>query len=179
MAHRDPDLHHAISLRPRPTYHRNTSDDEDVEQHTQPSYNEANDPYSLRTAFKSSNELEVIGANTSRKRSGCKPIAHGKEAQKAKQMQSFYESQNENIERLLKPVDEHVRLAKERMDSNALQYKIAVIGSFVVCQTTDLPSVVLTCCRPISSLPAFKSMVQHRPDLWRYSLPWPTRSSTP
>lgn len=132
MVLKDPDLHHAISLRPRPVYHRNSSDNEDIEMRTPPGYNEVNDPLSLRSRLKSSNELEVIGANTSRKRSGCKPLTHSKEAAKAKQMQSFYESQNENIERLLKPVDEHVRLAKEKLDSDALQYKIAVTGSFVV-----------------------------------------------
>ncbi|QIW96356.1 hypothetical protein AMS68_001874 [Peltaster fructicola] len=128
MAPRDPDLHYAISLRPRP-YHRNSSPDgEDVEQQdAAPGYN---DPLSLRTGLKSSDELEII-ANTSRKRSGCKPVTQGKQAKKAKQMQSFYENQNENIERMLKPVDEHVRHAKEKMDSNALQYRIAVVGSFV------------------------------------------------
>jgi hypothetical protein len=40
------------------------------------------------------------------------------------------ESQNENIERLLKPVDEHVRQAKEFDGDNHLKFKIAVHGSF-------------------------------------------------
>ena len=36
----------------------------------------------------------------------------------------------EKIEKLLKPVDEHVRLAKEEQGADALQFKIAVRGSF-------------------------------------------------
>lgn len=43
----------------------------------------------------------------------------------------FYEDQNEKIERLLKPVDDHVREAKEEQGADALQFKIAVHGSFV------------------------------------------------
>jgi hypothetical protein len=33
----------------------------------------------------------------------------------------------------LKPVDDHVREAKEKQESESLQYKIAVHGSFIVC----------------------------------------------
>jgi len=53
-----------------------------------------------------------------------------KETFKARKVKSFYEEQNENIERLLKPVDEHRRLKKEENEGNATQYKIAVNGSF-------------------------------------------------
>ena len=45
-------------------------------------------------------------------------------------LQGFYEAQNTNIERLLKPVDEHVRQAKELNTANHLRYQIAVYGSF-------------------------------------------------
>ena len=53
-----------------------------------------------------------------------------KEATKAKRLQKFYEGQNENIERWLKPVDEHVRLAKKMEGDNNLKFKTAVYGSF-------------------------------------------------
>lgn len=128
---RDPDLHRAITLRPRPTYHRNSSDiHEDLEHHTPPSYNSTNDPYALRDGLKTADQLDGIRANTSRKRAGCTPVVG---QGKAKQMHAFYEQQNDNIERMLKPVDEHVRLAKEKLDADSLQYKIAVVGSLVVC----------------------------------------------
>lgn len=134
----DPDVHHAISLRPRPKYtHRHSTEGPDVELQSLPGYNEANDPYSLRHGLKSPDELGDIKANTSRKRTiGCKPVAKGKNALKARQLGAFYEYQNENIERLLKPVSDHVREAKEKQDSEALQYKIAVHGSFAVGQLT-------------------------------------------
>jgi cation diffusion facilitator family transporter len=45
-------------------------------------------------------------------------------------LQGFYEAQNSRIERLLKPVDEHVRQAKETNTANHLRYQIAVYGSF-------------------------------------------------
>jgi len=133
----EPDLHHAISFRPRPTYtHRNSSENPDVELQSLPGYNDANDPYSLRHGLKTASEIgtEIVNikANTSRKRTTCTPVAKGKDAWKARKLEEFYESQNEKIERLLKPVDDHVREAKEKQDSEALQYKIAVHGSFIV-----------------------------------------------
>lgn len=139
----DPDLHNAISFRPRPTYtHRNSSENPDVELQSLPGYNDANDPYSLRHGLKSASEIgsEIgnIKANTSRKRTNCAPVAKGKDAWKARKLEEFYETQNEKIERLLKPVDDHVREAKEKQDSDALQFKIAVHGSFVVCLTVPL-----------------------------------------
>lgn len=128
-----PDLHTAISLRPRPAFtHRRSNslggdDENDVELQSLPGYNEANDPYSLRHGLKSADELGQIRANISRKR--CIPVEKGV---KQRQLKAFYETQNENIERLLKPVDDHVREAKEKQDSESLQYKIAVHGSFIV-----------------------------------------------
>lgn len=137
----EPDLHKAPALRPRPTFsHRRSSLGEqsntDVELQSlgPPGYNEANDPYSLRHGLKSVDELDQVRANTSRKRrsSICLPNAVDKSA-KNRQLKAFYETQNENIERLLKPVDDHVREAKEKQESESLQYKIAVHGSFIVC----------------------------------------------
>ena len=133
----DPDVHTAVSLRPRPTFsHRRSNSpggrsNNDVELQSLPGYNEANDPYSLRHGLKSADELGQIRANTSRKRKVCIPESVEK-GTKERQLKAFYETQNENIERLLKPVDDHVREAKEKQESESLQYKIAVHGSFIV-----------------------------------------------
>ena len=117
---------------PRPVYTRSSSEHErdDVENQSLPNYTAANDPYSLRSGLKSVDEIDTIKANTSRKRTtGCAPMP--KDAIKAHRIKSFYEAQNERIEKLLKPVDEHVRTAKEEQGADALQFKIAVHGSFV------------------------------------------------
>jgi hypothetical protein len=132
----EPDVHTAVSLRPRPTFSHRRSNSlgastNDVELQSLPGYNEANDPYSLRHGLKSADELGRIKANTSRKRKICVPESVEKGA-KERQLKAFYETQNENIERLLKPVDDHVREAKEKQESESLQYKIAVHGSFIV-----------------------------------------------
>lgn len=49
---------------------------------------------------------------------------------RSRMIRGFYEEQNKNIERLLKPVDEHVREARESNEANRLKFKIAVYGSF-------------------------------------------------
>lgn len=144
---RDPDLHTSITLRPRPKFtHRNSTDNNnnppDIELQSLPGYNEANDPYSLRSGLKSADEIALVKANTSRKRTaGCTP----KDAWKSRKLEAFYETQNENIERLLKPVDDHVREAKEKVDGDALQFKIAVHGSFVVCSCHSPPFLTKIC----------------------------------
>jgi cation diffusion facilitator family transporter len=88
------------------------------------------DPLDLGRRLKSRSELERITANTARKRDYvCNPLhltGHSKEAK----LQTFYESQNEQIERFLKPVDEHVREARDIQTSTHLRYQIAVYGSF-------------------------------------------------
>src|SRR6202000_870736 len=76
-----------------------------------------------------------IKANTSRKRDGSanqssKMIDRGKQALTNRKLQGFYENQNQNIQRMLKPVEEHVRAARELNNENNLKYKIAVYGSF-------------------------------------------------
>jgi divalent metal cation (Fe/Co/Zn/Cd) transporter len=108
--------------------HRTNGDGDDLESQSPPLYN---DPYHLAAAIKPESELALIRANTSRKRDGCGPITLNKRARSAKKLEEFYEAQNENIERLLKPVDDHRRDAKEEGDANHLKYKIAVVGSFV------------------------------------------------
>ena len=115
----------------RPVYTRNSSDNEreDVEQQSLPTYSDSNDPYALSRGLKSVDEIDTMKANTSKKRTtGCAPKP--KDAIRAHKIGKFYETQNERIEKLLKPVDEHVRLAKEEQGSDALQFKIAVNGSF-------------------------------------------------
>jgi len=48
---------------------------------------------------------------------------------KKRKVAAFYAAQNDQIERLLKPVHAHVSDARETQESNALRYKIAVYGS--------------------------------------------------
>ena len=94
-------------------------------------YGDENDPYQLASKLKTSSELDLIRANSSRKRDIYHVLASNKESRKARRIQRFYESQNEKIERWLKPVDEHVRLAKQLEGENQLRYLIAVRGSFI------------------------------------------------
>lgn len=101
----------------------------DVEEQRPPRYTSENDPYQLSSAYKSPKDLELIRANTSRKRS-CNPNPFGKTNTKARHIKKFYENQNENIERLLKPVDDHVADAKQLDADNHLKFQIAVYGSF-------------------------------------------------
>lgn len=109
---------------------RHSSYHEDIESQSPPSYTPDNDPYSLSSAIKPESELALIRANTSRKRDGCGPITLNTKARSAKKLEEFYSAQNENIERLLKPVAEHRAAAKDEDTANHLKYKIAVIGSF-------------------------------------------------
>jgi len=107
-----------------------TKDIHDVEGQQLPRYTRENDPYQLSASYKTASELDLIRANTSRKRDGCGPITFNKDAHKALKLQGFYETQNENIERLLKPIDDHLAEAKQEAGDNHLKYRIAVYGSF-------------------------------------------------
>ena len=107
-----------------------SSSSSDVEGQTPPNYTLENDPYQLSSRLRSESEINLIRANTSRKRDGCGPITFNGDAKKARKIQHFYESQNENIERWLKPVDEHIRQAREFEGENHLKFQIAVKGSF-------------------------------------------------
>lgn len=95
-----------------------------------PRYTRENDPYQLSSAYKNEEELISIVANTSRKRDGCGPIKLTKDASKARKIQKFYETQNENIERMLKPAELHAAEAKQEAGDDHLQFMIAVYGSF-------------------------------------------------
>ena len=116
--------------------HSSDSPQQQQQQHVQAdpetprSYSTEADPYKLSSSFKSPSELASIRSNTSRKRDGCGPVTFNKHATQARKLQKFYEAQNENIERLLTPVDEHVRVAREMQGDNQLKFKIAVHGSF-------------------------------------------------
>jgi len=116
------------------------SNDQDVEAQPERQYSPESDPYELSSKLKAPWEIDLIKANTSRKRQDkseadrkCSlPLfAAGKDKWQARKLQGFYESQNENIERLLKPVDDHRRDAKDMEGATALKYKIAVNASFV------------------------------------------------
>ncbi|PYI05595.1 cation diffusion facilitator 1 [Aspergillus sclerotiicarbonarius CBS 121057] len=111
----------------------------DEESHPPPRYTPENDPFQLASKLKSPEEIAQMQpqANISRKRDTVGCLAHTANPRKAlasslasKELQSFYESQNENIQRMLKPVEEHVRDARETNSSNQIKYKIAVWGSF-------------------------------------------------
>jgi cation diffusion facilitator family transporter len=96
-----------------------------------PTHASASDPLDLTRRLKSRSELDHISANTARKRQyACNPLTLAGRSNQSK-ITDFYESQNEQIERLLKPVDEHVREARDAQNSNHLRYQIAVYGSFL------------------------------------------------
>lgn len=96
-----------------------------------PTYLSASDPLDLSRRLKSRTEIDHITANTARKRNGtCNPLQIAGHSTQSK-ITDFYESQNEQIQRLLKPVDEHVREARDTQMSTQLRYQIAVYGSFV------------------------------------------------
>ena len=113
---------------PIPRHSTHSSSDEE---NGPPDYSYDNDPYQLSRKLKTDSEIEAIRANTSRKRDGYGPITLNREAHKAKKLQDFYANQNESIQKWLKPVDEHIRLAKIFEGENHLKYQIAVRGSFV------------------------------------------------
>ncbi|CAL3971924.1 hypothetical protein PZA11_005169 [Diplocarpon coronariae] len=122
-------------LTPRSEEHdpisRHTSATNDVEEQRPPRYTLDNDPYQLSSAYKNENELQLIGANTSRKRDGCGPVKFNGDARKARKIQKFYETQNENIERMLKPVEDHCSEARQEAGDDHLKFQIAVYGSFI------------------------------------------------
>jgi len=102
---------------------------EDVEGQRKASYDADSDPYHLSAGLKTEDEINHIRTNISARRNSSF-VGLDKDTFKARKVKNFYEEQNENIERLLKPVDDHRRLAKESNEANAMQYKIAVYGSF-------------------------------------------------
>lgn len=102
----------------------------DTEGQPSPTYTHENDPFQLSARIKTQSEINRIIANTGRKRDIFNPLILTGQ-QPSNKLQGFYEAQNEKIERLLKPVDEHVRQAREINTANHLRYLIAVYGSFI------------------------------------------------
>jgi cation diffusion facilitator family transporter len=103
----------------------------DLEEQRPPRYTRENDPYHLSSAYKNKSELQLIAANTSRKRDGCGPLKFSQDAYQARKIQKFYENQNENIERMLKPVEDHRAEARQEAGDDHLKFQIAVYGSFI------------------------------------------------
>ena len=89
---------------------------------TTPTYT-PDDPFKLSTRLKTEDEINRIRLDSVRKRDGLSA------KWRTRKIQKFYQEQNENIERLLKPVDEHVRTARETLNDNKLKFNIAVHGS--------------------------------------------------
>ncbi|EER38090.1 cation diffusion facilitator [Histoplasma capsulatum var. duboisii H88] len=118
---------HATATGVEPLPYQITQEPSDEEDQRPPRYTLENDPFQLASKLKSDAEIDKIKANTARKREGG---SNKSVTSSSKKLQGFYKSQNENIKKLLKPVDEHVRLAKEYNTQNQLKYKIAVYGSF-------------------------------------------------
>ena len=111
-----------------PTLHSHSPSDEDLESTFR--HGMESDPYHLSSKIKSPSEIGSIRADASRQRHRFGSITASKATSRAKNLQHFYENQNENIERWLRPVDEHIRLAKQAEGDNQLRFKIAVQGSF-------------------------------------------------
>src|SRR5436305_9165193 len=119
------------AVAPEDLIHRQrTTSTFDEEIQRSPVYTSENDPYQLSSRIKSPSEINLITANTTRKRDSFNPLVLVGQRSPSK-LTGFYESQNANIERLLKPVNEHVRQAKDNNAANQLKFKIAVYGSFV------------------------------------------------
>ncbi|KAG9250391.1 cation efflux family-domain-containing protein [Emericellopsis atlantica] len=89
-----------------------------------------NDPYGLSLAYKTESDLANIKANTSRKRDAGATGHKGPKVRKRK-IQRFYEDQNAAIERMLKPVEDHLADAKQEAGEEQLKLRIAVWGSFI------------------------------------------------
>ncbi|KAK8058304.1 hypothetical protein PG994_008752 [Apiospora phragmitis] len=110
----------------------------DIESQSTRRYSDS-DPYNLQSAYKTDAQLDEIKANTSRKRAsasaeknsslrGCVP---GRNLLHTRKVQSFYKTQNETIERLLKSVEEHRAEAKQEQGDDHLHFQIAVWGNFI------------------------------------------------
>lgn len=95
-----------------------------------PRYTRDNDPFRLSRALKDRHELDAITANTSRKRDGCGPVRLTGDAQRARRIQKFYETQNRRIEQMLKPVEEHHAEARAEAGRDRVRFLVAVWGSF-------------------------------------------------
>ena len=101
----------------------------DLEEQRQAQYTKENDPYRLSAGLKTATELKGIELSAGDGRFLTGTVGPGR--RKARRLQEFYHSQNANIERLLKPVDEHRSQARDDHSGNQVKFKIAVHGSLV------------------------------------------------
>lgn len=111
-----------------PQRHGHSSPNPDVEELAMQSLSAQSDrdPLGLSSGIRSINDIRSIQANTSQKRG----LTTSNRA-RTKKLLDFYTSQNESIERLLKPVDQHVQDAADSQAKSNLKYKIAVYGSLI------------------------------------------------
>ncbi|KAI9816636.1 MAG: hypothetical protein M1832_005021 [Thelocarpon impressellum] len=94
-------------------------------------YTREDDPYALSVGLKTPSQIRAIVPMGAHRSGACTFALPRRSIRRADKIRGFYEKQNENIERLLKPVDEHRRKAREEHGENELRFKIAVQGSFV------------------------------------------------
>ena len=114
---------------------------DELERQSGAKYTIQNDPLQLSSGLKSPSEIDDLlkaeskwnkeSTRSSQSSFGLGILHRGREVLRARKVQGFYDSQNENIERLLKPVDDHVREAKDTYGENQFRFKLAVRGSFV------------------------------------------------
>ncbi|KAI2608497.1 uncharacterized protein GGS25DRAFT_279600 [Hypoxylon fragiforme] len=90
------------------------------------------DPFNLSSALKTTEQIDEIKANTTRKRTtkGTSNINRFVPNLQAQKVQSFYLDQNKRIEQFLKSVDEHKAEALQEAGDDHLRHQIAVHGSF-------------------------------------------------
>lgn len=78
------------------------------------------DPLNLRARLVEADYLEKASK---------KMFAFTRKKKQYRELQQFYESQNEHIGNLLKPMDQHATEANDAADKNRLKVQIAVWGS--------------------------------------------------
>ncbi|OTB05255.1 hypothetical protein M426DRAFT_320069 [Hypoxylon sp. CI-4A] len=88
------------------------------------------DPYNLSSAFKTSEQLDEIKANTSRKRTEVDNTNIISSTLRARRVHAFYDEQNKTIEGMLKTVQEHEADALREANEDQVRLRIAIHGSF-------------------------------------------------
>ncbi|KAK9328039.1 hypothetical protein V1520DRAFT_347166 [Lipomyces starkeyi] len=97
-----------------------------------PCFDLAHDPLQLSSRITSLSQINLLKAgNVSRRRDQSRKVPSLSESQRKSKIRKFYEDQNEKIQHFLKPVDEHLRDARDVQDETQMRYRIAVVGSFV------------------------------------------------
>lgn len=118
-----------VSLTIPPEDHHNPQGD--IEDQRPLRVTSENDPYQLSSGLKTSREVDQLRPHPSSKRNHfLRPSLATRSGRQAKRLQEFYIAQNENIERLLKPVDEHRHDARVEHSGHHVKYQIAIHGSF-------------------------------------------------